>query len=365
MNQQVRSFSALFKASLKMYYRNKGAIVFSLLIPIALLSIFGFLSKGGGTSVKIGLTNHASSIVAEQLVKSLYGVEVFRIVEESEAEAAAQLGKGDIDLQVIIPEDFGTMKDDKALVSSVVTHFNNAKPQDGQIANLVVIQIVSALDKQFTHSQAFLDVKSEGVTVNNLNYFDFILPGILSMTIMQLGIFGVAFSFVAMKASGALRRLQATPVHPIYFVFAQALVRMLVMLASVAILLAFGIYFFDFHMLGNYFFFGIMAVMGIMIFLGIGFSIAGWARDETQVAPVANLIQLPMLLLSGIFFPRDGFPAWLRGITDYFPLTYLAHSLRLISNEGVDLTQVPVDLIGMAVWLVLVYALAVKVFKWE
>jgi ABC-2 type transport system permease protein len=154
-------------------------------------------------------------------------------------------------------------------------------------------------------------------------------------------------------------------VHPIYFVFAQAVTRLLVTLATATLLVGLGTYFFGFHMIGNYFYFTIVAILGILIFLGVGFAIAGWAKDETQVAPVANLIQLPLLLLSGIFFSRDGFPSWLKTITDYFPLTYVSHGLRKIANEGADLTQIPGDLIGMIVWVILVYAIAIKLFRWE
>ncbi len=350
---------------MKMYYRNKGAIIFSLLIPIALLSIFGFLSKGRGFSIQIGLTNHATGVVSKQFLEKLKSVRVFNIREITEEEAATELGKGNLDLQIIIPENFGLTENDKPLGSSIQTRFNNAKPQNGQIANLAIVEIVSNLDRQLTKSPSVLNVQSEGVTTNNLGYFDFILPGILSMTIMQLGIFGVAFSFVAMKASGALRRIQATPVQPFYFVLAQATVRLLVTLATATLLVGFGTYFFGFHMIGNYFYFAVVCIVGILIFLGIGFAIAGWAKDETQVAPVANLIQLPMLLLSGIFFPRDGFPSWLKLVTDYFPLTYVSHSLRKIANEGVSLIQLPADLIGMGVWLLVVYIFAVRVFKWE
>lgn len=365
MNQNVRSFLALAKASMKMYYRNKGAIIFSLLIPVALLSIFGFLSKGGGNPIKISLSNHGTSEVARQFVERLKGIKVFKISELNEADADIELGKGMLDLEVIVPENFGMIENGKPGSSSIQTKFNNAKPQSGQIANLVIIEMVSDIDRKLTHSPAMLNVKSEGVTTNNLGYFDFILPGILSMTIMQLGIFGVAFSFAALKASGALRRIQATPVHPIYFVLAQASVRLLVTLAVASVLVVFGTYLFNFHMMGNYLNFAMVCVTGILIFLGIGFAIAGWAKDETQVAPVANLIQLPMLLLSGIFFPRDGFPLWLKSITDYFPLTYVSHALRKIANEGVTVTDLPLDLVGMGVWLVLVYVLAVSVFRWE
>ena len=365
MSQTAKSLFALTKASMKMYYRNKSAIVFTLLLPMALMSIFGFLSKGSGPSVQVVITNHATNDLSGKFVETLKKVEAFKIREINEQEGMYELGKGNIDLQVIIPKEFGTMENGHIIASSVQTRFNKAKPQAGQIANLIIIEIISNFNRQFTNAPVLLDVKSEGVTTNNLGYFDFILPGILSMTIMQLGIFGVAFSFVAMKASGALRRIQATPVRPIYFVLAQAIMRLTVTLTTSALLLGLGIYFFNFHMLGNYLSFALVVVIGIFIFLGVGFAIAGWAKDETQVAPVANLIQLPLLLLSGIFFSREGFPSWLKNITDYFPLTYLTHGLRKIANEGASLAEIPGDLIGMLIWLILIFTLAVKVFRWE
>ena len=365
MNQKTRSFLALTKASFKMYYRNKGAIIFSLLLPVALMSIFGFLSKGTSNALKLGITNHAKTELAIQFIDALKKVEAFKVIEESEEQARAELGKGDLDLQIIIPENFGVTESGQVQPGIITTRYNKAKPQSGRIASMIITQIITGFDKQLTHATTILEVKSEGIAANSLDYFDFILPGLLSMTIMQLGIFGVAFSFVALKASGALRRIQATPVHPIYFVLAQATVRLLVSLASVFILVALGTYFFNFHMVGSYVTFGLITVTGILIFLGVGFAIAGWAKDETQVAPVANLIQLPLLLLSGIFFPRDGFPGWLKNITDYFPLTYVSHALRKVANEGMTFADIPVDIVGMFVWLIIVYAVAIKLFRWE
>src|SRR5258708_11298089 len=163
MNQNTRSFLALTKASLKMYYRNKGAIIFSLLIPIALLSIFGFLSKGGGNSIKIGLTNHGTSEVAKQIEERLRNVKAFKFIVLTEEEAETQLGKGNIELQVIIPENFGVKENGKLLSSSVQTRFNNAKPQSGQIANLAIIEIVSNLDSHLTNTPSFLNLKTTAV----------------------------------------------------------------------------------------------------------------------------------------------------------------------------------------------------------
>jgi ABC-2 type transport system permease protein len=76
-------------------------------------------------------------------------------------------------------------------------------------------------------------------------------------------------------------------------------------------------------------------------------------------------VSFPMMFLSGTFFPRDGFPGWLAQITDYFPLTYLADALRRITNEGATLVQLSGDLLGLTVWGIVMFAVAVKVFSWE
>jgi ABC-2 type transport system permease protein len=101
------------------------------------------------------------------------------------------------------------------------------------------------------------------------------------------------------------------------------------------------------------------------VFLAFGFAVAGWAKDENQAAPIANLVSFPMMFLSGTFFPRDGFPAVVKTITDYFPLTYLTDAMRRIANEGAHLTQLGPDLLGMFVWGVVMFFVAVKLFRWE
>lgn len=352
---------------MRMYFRNKGAVVFTLIVPLALLAVFGFLSKSNSPSIKIDLTNYSKFELSRDFVENLKKVPTFRTNEVSEGEAAGHLGKGDVDLQVIIPEGFGKTNPQSGLPEpvAITTHYNSGKPSNGQVANLIIRQIVEGLNTQISHTPQIITVASTGVETNNLGFFDFILPGILAMIIMQSGIFAVAFAFVSLKASGALRRLQATPVHPRNFVFAQTFTRLIMTLLTVAILIGFGIKFFGFHMLGNYWAFTLVTILGILIFLGIGFAIAGYSKDENQVAPLANLIQLPMLLLSGIFFPRDSFPHWLRTVTDFFPLTYLGNAMRHIANEGQSLSQIGPDLLGLAVWAILVFFLAIYFFRWE
>lgn len=361
MNKFYSSLKALTTASLRMYFRNRGAVFFTLVMPLAFLAVFGFLARSNNSSIKVDLTNKSDSELSRSFVASVKSVEAFTVNEVSEDDANTNLSKGKVDLQVIVSEDFGLAGSQ----SKIITHYNAAKPQNGQVANLIVSQVVSGLNSQISNVPPVITVDSSGVQTKNLNYFDFILPGIMAMTIMQLGIFGVAFAFVSLKASGALRRIQATPVHPRNFIIAQAITRSIITIMTIAILLVLGIKFFDFHMLGSYWEFALVTIIGIVIFLGFGFGIAGWAKDENQVAPLANIVQLPMLFLSGIFFPRDSFPTWLKTITDFFPLTYLSDVMHQIANEGATLLQVRGEIIGMLIWGVVIFVLAINLFRWE
>jgi ABC-2 type transport system permease protein len=202
------------------------------------------------------------------------------------------------------------------------------------------------------------------VESRDLGYIDFLVPGIVGMTVMQLGLFGVAFGFVQLKRTGALRRLFATPTSPAYFLSAQVASRVVLGYAQVAILIGIGMWF-GLQMFGSWLVLAIIIGLALLIFLAMGFGVAGWAKNEDQAAPVANLISLPMMFLSGVFFPREAMPELLRGITQFMPLTYVTEALRGVVNEGAAFADLGPQLLGMGVWAVISFVVAVLLFKWE
>ena len=109
----------------------------------------------------------------------------------------------------------------------------------------------------------------------------------------------------------------------------------------------------------------LLALVGGAVFISIGFAISGWAKSEEVAAPIANVIALPMMFLSGVFFPREAMPQVLQGVTDYLPLTYLAEALRSVAIDGATLWSQWLNLTGLAVWLAVSFVLAVRLFRWE
>ena len=83
------------------------------------------------------------------------------------------------------------------------------------------------------------------------------------------------------------------------------------------------------------------------------------------IAPVANTITLPQILLCGLFFPIENYPHWLQAFCNILPLTYFVNGLRKIAFEGAHIWQMPVELTGLTIWAVVISFICVKVFKWE
>ena len=347
-------------ASLKMYIRQKEALIWTFLLPLLIIFLFGFIKFDGLGRMHLGVVNEAGSN-SDALLSALKDVKTFNVAVGTRDEELGELEKGERDIVLIVPREYR----DSAAISLRAFADVEAKPRESQLGTLVLQRVLDEIAFTRLPHAARPVVRTEPVKSRNLNYIDFLIPGVLAMSIMQMGIFGVAFGFVSLKKRGILRRLWVTPIRPGDFIVAQVATRVLILLVQIVVMVAVGMLFLHLHFAGNLISLFLVGLLGAIIFLGFGFAIAGLSKSEDQVAPLANVISLPMLLLSGVFFSRTNLPGFLHRITDFLPLTYLADGMRSVAIDGASLSQIGPELAGLAVWGVISVFVAVKMFRWE
>lgn len=136
-------------------------------------------------------------------------------------------------------------------------------------------------------------------------------------------------------------------------------------LVAIAVMFVVAIAVFHLQVVGNWLELAIFIIFSIAMILGIGLALGGWAKNERQVAPLANIVVFPMMFLSGTFFPRFLMPEWLQNITTFLPLTPVIDGIRLITTEGAHFINILPQIGLIGAWMVVIYLIAFKVFRWE
>jgi len=195
-------------------------------------------------------------------------------------------------------------------------------------------------------------------------YIDFLLPGLLGLNLMGTGMWGIGFSIVNQRARGILKRLAATPMRRSDYLLSQILGRLVFLVVEVTVLIGFGRAVFGVPVRGSWAALGVLSLAGAASFAGLGLLIASRTRTVEGLSGLANLVMLPMWVLSGIFFSTERFPEIMRPFVDVLPLTALIDALRDVMLEGAGLAAVAPELGILAVWGGVAFAVALAGFRW-
>jgi ABC-type multidrug transport system permease subunit len=195
-------------------------------------------------------------------------------------------------------------------------------------------------------------------------YVDFLVPGLIGMSLMGGGLWGVGFVTVDMRIRKLLKRYLATPMLRSQFLASVVMSRMVFMVPEVLLVIVFARYMFGVRIQGAIWEVVLLVFLGSLMFAGIGLLIAARAKTIETVSGLINFITLPMWLLSGIFFSSSRFPEWLQPFVKLLPLTLLIDLLRGVMQNGVSMFVQWPELLGLITWAVLSSTIALKCFRW-
>lgn len=351
----MRALTAMIRANLKMTVRNRQAIFWNLAFPALFILIFGTVfSRDTGTNFSVGIAG-AESTLQQQTVATMQESDSFTVHQGDQQQELDELRDGDRDIVLVFdpPPAAGQ--------PTVRLYYDAANGPNADIAVNVARQILTNL----AQGESPVNIEQQPVSVTEISYIDFFVPGVLAMALMNAGVIGLSTAFVTYRERGILRRIKVTPFPLTGFVFARVVSQLIVAVAQALILIGMGRLIFDLEIRANLLLLLLVIVVGALAFLAIGFAISGFARNAETAASYANLITFPMLFLSGVFFGIDSAPAWLRPITKVLPLRYLVDALREPMTRGKGLDAIWLDLAVLAGTFVVGMAIAVRFFRWD
>lgn len=360
---------SLAKAYILRFFRDKTAIFFTFLFPLLFLFVFGSLNSGGNDDItfRIALLNRSDTSFAEQFDKQIREGDTFEVSSDINNfdDARERMGRGEIDTIIELPEGFGALNEKQQPSGALNVYYSEANPQSGQTIAAVMEGALDSINKELGQPEPPLTVEQKSTATSNLSSFDYVFSGLIGFSILSLGIFGLANQMPAEKKTGVFRRLRATPLRASQLVFANMLYYMLVGIISIILMFVVATWIFNFSMRGDWLNLIPFILLGIVTMFGFGLAIGGWAKNENQSAALTNVVALPMMFLSGVFFPRFLMPDWLQAITGYLPLSPIIDGMRMIMTESKTLLDLGPELAVIAIWAVAIYVIATRVFRWE
>ena len=226
-------------------------------------------------------------------------------------------------------------------------------------------QALLAIERETRGIQPMFSLAIEDVQARSRRYIDFLLPGLLAFTLMQLSIAGSGFNIVEYRRKGILKRLFVTPVKPRDFITAIVLARMVIVLVQLSLLMLFAALVLNVRIIGGFTDFYAVVVLSTVVFLCLGFCLGSIAKTQQAVMAVGNIVIFPQIFLSGVFYPIESMPGFIQPLAHLLPLSYVATALREIANSGASLPEITSSLLGIAAWLIIAFLLATRLFVWK
>jgi ABC-2 type transport system permease protein len=348
MSDRDNSLAQLVGVRFKEYLREPEALFWSFGFPILLAIGLGiaFRSKPPDVAHVAVITGHARSA---QLVGALRKDSALAVEELPADSARSSLRTGRIAV-VVAPGDS----------DAVGYEFDDTRP-DSRTARLLVND---ALQRGAGRPDP-VRVSDQHVREPGSRYIDFVVPGLLGMTIMGGGIWGLGFSIVDQRRRNLLKRLVATPMSRAEYLLSYLLSRLVMLTIEAGVLLTFSTLLFGVPLRGSLVAMVVIVLVAALSFGGLGLLIASRSKTIEGVSGMMNLAMLPMWVLSGVFFSSENFPAAVQPFIKALPLTATNDALRANMLRGVGLPGLWPQLAILGAWMVVCYVIALRIFRWR
>lgn len=352
----MASFLSMVKSFLKMTVRNRTALFWNLIFPVIFILVFGTVFNNDQFSSDVGLAG-APSEFHSAVAQTLEETDVFHVTtnEDTQQELDA-LKDGDRNVVLVFGDEPAS-----GGFPTVQLYYDEAAGPNSQISINAITQVLNSV----AQGPSPVTIEAQPVETLDISYMDFLLPGILAMSIMNSGVIGLSTSFVTFRERGILRRIKITPFPLSSFVTARVISQLIIAVPQALILYLISHFLFGVDIQGSILLVVISIFIGSLAFLAIGFAVSSIAPNVETAASYSNLITFPMLFLSGVFFDIDSGPAWLTPITKVLPLRYLVDALREVMTRGKGLETIWMDWVILGATALIAVLIAVRFFRWD
>ena len=380
---EPKKFWWMIKKELISLKRHPGRLISILAFPIIMILLFGYGMGGEMTDLPIVVVSQSDGNLTDLTLDTIKSTETYHVVEvmDSLSDAKARVDSGEVKAAIILPSDYD---DDSSQQKGVTLYLDSSDQMASQILESSTQGIFYRLSNMVAASQTSVSTQDANITPSlghslnnfkddislhinriygNIKYIDFLVPAILGMTIMMSCMMGMGSTIAGERETGELARLFMTPTSVATVIGGKSVAKLLIELVRALILIFMAVLLFNVSIKGGFLQTFIVLVIGALCFVGFGIMLSARTSTQEDYAQISLPFSMPMMFVSGVFYPIETMPWILQKLAYIFPLTYLNDAMRGIMLKGQTLGDVWLDLVVLLGFTLLFFIVGVKRFN--
>jgi len=367
---------------LKEFQRNRIGLVFSIMFPIMLIAMFGYMFPSSTNvvhDVPVGIVNLDKGAygknITEMIHQALANSTAFNLVNATtQDEAENMIFAGTIKGALVIPENLTQSLVSQNQAKIVILTDPTSPALSGAVAQ-GFSAVIGAISQQFSYylmssfpganPQFILQpvrAETQNIVPGGGSYFDFVAPGFIGLGVMMSGLTAVGVALAREREIGTLDGLLMAPISRVSIILGKTLAQTLRNLIQGSLIIILAIFVFGVHVRGDPLLIAAILILGTLSFLGIGIVATSIAKEQESAQFILGFLQFPMMFLSGVLFPIEQMPLPLQYVSKFLPLTYAVDALRKVMVLGVGLDGVIFQLLLLVILSVATIVLGVPLF---
>lgn len=379
---EPKKFWWMIKMEVISLKRHPGRLVSIIAFPMIMILLFGYGMGGEMTDLPIVVVSQSHGDLTDLTLDTIKSTETYHVVEVTDSldEGKKRVDAGEVKAAIILPQDYDANTTQQKGVTLYLDSSDQMASQTlesstqgifSRISNMVASQTsVSTQDAyiepSISHSlNNFKDDISLHINriYGNIKYIDFLVPAILGMTIMMSCMMGMGSTIAGERETGELARLFMTPTSVSTVIGGKIAAKLLIELLRALILIFMAVFLFNVSIKGGFLQTFIVLVIGALCFVGFGIMLSSRTSTQEDYVQLSLPFSMPMMFVSGVFYPIETMPWILQKLAYIFPLTYLNNAMRGIMIKGQTLADVWLDLIILLGFTLLFFIIGVKRFN--
>ncbi|AGN15951.1 MULTISPECIES: ABC transporter permease [Methanobrevibacter] len=384
MDLEYRKLYWMIKKEWLSLKRHPSRLVAIIIFPIIMILLFGYGMGGDLTNLPVVVVSQSDGHLTDQTLTDIKANDAFSVVDiiDNVDDGKAMVDSGKVKAAIILPSNY----DDNDTTQKTATLYLDSSdqmasqvliPSSQQIFNQISInelqssnsnlEVQNSTNTNPVSSQINSAKSSISIQINkiygDIKYIDFLVPAVLAMTVMMSCMMGMGAAIAGERETGELARLFMTPTSVATVIGGKILAKLSVEMMRAIVLLVAAIILFSITIKGGILQTLLLLFIGALCFVGFGVALSARAQTQEDYSQMVMPFSMPMMFVSGVFYPIETMPWIFQKIAYIFPLTYLNDAMRAVMIQGRPLSSVWLDILILLGFTLLFFLIGVKRFN--